>query len=73
MKTERPPYCVAIWFVLIAGSIAVTIDLVLLLRPVLAPSPTPSILRRNPSPLVLVPGATDHQCGNMLKHANQQL
>jgi hypothetical protein len=73
MKTEGPPYWVAIWFVLIAGSIATTIHLVLLLKPVLAPSPNPLSPRCNSSLLVLALGATGHQYANMSIHANRQL
>ena len=73
MKAEGPPYWVAIWFVLIAGSIAVAIDLVLFLKPLLAPSPNPSIPRCNSSSLVLALGATGHQYANMSIHANRQL
>jgi hypothetical protein len=73
MKAEGPPYWVAIWFVLIAGSIAVTIDLVLFLKPILAPSPNPLIPRCNSSSPVLAVGATGHQYANTSIHANRQL
>lgn len=73
MKAEGPPYWAAIWFVLITGSIATTIHLVLFLKPLPAPSPNPSIPECNPLSLVLALGATGHQYANMSIHANRQL
>jgi hypothetical protein len=73
MKAQGPPYLAAIWFVVIAGSIGVTIHLVLLLRPFLAPSPNPSVPKRNFSSPVLALSAIGHQCSNTLRYANRQL
>ena len=73
MKAEGPPYWAAIWFVLIAGSIATTIHLVLLLKPLPAPLPNPLSPGCNSSSLVLALGATGHQYANMSIHANRQL